>query len=299
MTSVCNQAAMEQCSVAQAVLAALRGSLDEHRSVAGCQDVFVRLVGIIPSKAWSSPQSLRQSSLADARCGTRFVRATPSLAAVFALVLAAFVLCMTLCVPQALADDAVDPFAQAITVDMPDGSYSVDVAISGGSGRASIASPALLTVQGGHVAVTVVWSSQNYDYMKVGDQKYTPLTFEPGSTFQIPVMTFDEEFAVIGDTTAMSQAHEVEYGLKVARASIVAGAPAAPSSSASAASASASSASASSSSNAASSSAASSSSAANAQSGTSWTFVIPVVLIVGIVVGIVFGVIHYRKGRDQ
>ena len=35
-------------------------------------------------------------------------------------------------------------------------------------------------------------------------------------------------FAVIGDTTAMSQAHEVEYGLKVARASIIAGAPAAP-----------------------------------------------------------------------
>lgn len=281
------------------------------------------------AETWGNPQSLKQSSLADARCGTRLVRATPSLrnvrnslgehrstaslpagpaaclvratpslAAVLALLLAAFVISLTLCAPAALADDAPDPFALGAETTLPNGSYSADVTLSGGSGRASVASPALLTVQDGHAAITVVWSSSNYDYMKVADAKFLPLTMDGDSTFQIPVLAFDEAFTVIGDTTAMSTAHEVEYQLTVPLGSVTAGAPAAPAASEQSASASAASASASASS--ASASASASSASAKAPSSDNGMFVIiPIVVVVALAAGIAFGVVHYRKGRDQ
>ena len=47
--------------------------------------------------------------------------------------------------------------------------------------------------------------------MIVDDVHYDPVTLEGGSTFEIPVVAFDEPLTVIGDTTAMSQPHEVEY----------------------------------------------------------------------------------------
>ena len=46
-----------------------------------------------------------------------------------------------------------------------DGSYTVEVALEGGSGRATVESPAQLTVQDGKATATIVWSSSNYDYI--------------------------------------------------------------------------------------------------------------------------------------
>ena len=103
---------------------------------------------------------------------------------------------------------------------LADGSYTAEVAFSGGSGKPHIASPVTLTVKDGAVTATVVWSSSNYDYMVVDGEHYDVLTTEPGSTFEIPVAAFDTDLTVIGDTTAMSTPHEIEYTLNFASATL-------------------------------------------------------------------------------
>ncbi len=96
---------------------------------------------------------------------------------------------------------------------LSDGVYTAAVTLTGGTGRASVASPAKLTISGGSITATIVWSSSNYDYMIVDGEKILPLTTEGGSTFEIPVAALDTELPVIGDTTAMSVPHEIEYTL--------------------------------------------------------------------------------------
>lgn len=93
---------------------------------------------------------------------------------------------------------------------LADGGYQVEVTLNGGSGRATIQSPAALKVENGQMTVTLIWSSSNYDYMKVEGVKYEPVTLEGGSTFEIPLKNL-EDLPVIGDTVAMSTPHEVEY----------------------------------------------------------------------------------------
>ena len=48
-----------------------------------------------------------------------------------------------------------------------DGSYTAQVSLSGGTGRAAVGSPAEITVENGMIWATVVWSSPNYDCMVV------------------------------------------------------------------------------------------------------------------------------------
>lgn len=96
---------------------------------------------------------------------------------------------------------------------LADGTYSVELAFEGGSGRAEILSPATLTVTGGKAVAAVQWSSPNYDYMIVDGEKYLPVNTQGGSVFEIPVLKFDEPMNVIGDTVAMSRPHEVEYAV--------------------------------------------------------------------------------------
>ena len=100
-------------------------------------------------------------------------------------------------------------------MDLEDGEYTVDVALEGGTGRASVESPAKLVVEDGEATLTVVWSSEYYDYMKIGDEKYDPVNEEGDSTFEIPVEKLNEPFQVIADTTAMSEPHEIDYELTV------------------------------------------------------------------------------------
>ena len=92
-----------------------------------------------------------------------------------------------------------------------DGSYTVELDFAGGSGKAQILSPAIITAKNGKVTATVEWSSPNYDYMIVDGEKYLPVNTEGNSVFEIPVAVFDEPITVIGDTVAMSKPHEVEY----------------------------------------------------------------------------------------
>lgn len=115
--------------------------------------------------------------------------------------------------------DAVEKAAEAETP--ADGTYTCEVTLEGGSGRATVESPAALTVADGKMTATIVWSSPNYDYMKVGEEKFLPVN-QGGETsmFEIPVTVFDRKMAVSADTTAMSTPHEIEYTLQFDSASI-------------------------------------------------------------------------------
>lgn len=118
---------------------------------------------------------------------------------------------------DALADGVM---TTAESLSLADGVYTADVTLGGGSGRASVESPATLTVAGGKVTAKIVWSSKNYDYMKVNEEKYDAVIEDEHSTFEIPVAGFDWALPVIADTTAMSEPHEIDYTLKFDSASI-------------------------------------------------------------------------------
>ena len=108
----------------------------------------------------------------------------------------------------------------AAELNIADGSYTAEIVFEGGSGKSYIESPVNVDVKDGKVTATVVWSSSKYDYMLVDGQKYEPTTLEPGSTFEIPVAGFDAPLTMIGDTTAMSKPHEVEYQVTFDSASL-------------------------------------------------------------------------------
>ena len=112
--------------------------------------------------------------------------------------------------------------AQPAAAEAPaDGTYTCDVTLEGGSGRATVESPAALTVADGRMTATIVWSSPNYDYMLVDGEKYLPTNTEGNSTFEIPVAALDTPLDVVGDTVAMSTPHEIEYTLTFASASLI------------------------------------------------------------------------------
>lgn len=109
-----------------------------------------------------------------------------------------------------------DPVAEgtADTFDLStveDGTYTIELTMEGGSGRASIQSPAQLAVADGAATATLEWSSPNYDYMLVNGEKYLPVNTEGNSVFEVPVEALDAPLTMIGDTVAMSTPHEVEY----------------------------------------------------------------------------------------
>ena len=99
------------------------------------------------------------------------------------------------------------------SLQLQDGTYTVEVTLTGGSGRATVSSPAELVVADGTVTARLVWSSPNYDYMKVDGVQYNPVNTEGNAAFDIPVTVFDYKMPVSADTTAMSTPHEIEYFL--------------------------------------------------------------------------------------
>ncbi|MBO4290693.1 MAG: iron transporter [Lachnospiraceae bacterium] len=97
---------------------------------------------------------------------------------------------------------------------LADGTYQAEVTLTGGSGKATITSPAVITVKDGKIMATLVWTSPNYDYMIVEGEKYlNEAEAGENSTFTVTVSSLDTEIPVIGDTVAMSKPHEVEYTL--------------------------------------------------------------------------------------
>ena len=108
------------------------------------------------------------------------------------------------------------PKAEEAAETPADGEYSVNVTLEGGSGRATVESPAALTVADGKMTAVILWSSPNYDYMIVDGEKYLPTNTEGNSTFEIPVSALGTPLAVTADTVAMSTPHEIEYTLTFA-----------------------------------------------------------------------------------
>lgn len=104
--------------------------------------------------------------------------------------------------------------ATAGTLGLEDGTYSADVTIAGGSGKAKLESPASVEVKDGQLYATLVWGSSNYDYMIVDGTRYEAEIVEEHSTFVIPVTAFDYRQVVIADTTAMSKPYEIEYSIR-------------------------------------------------------------------------------------
>ena len=103
--------------------------------------------------------------------------------------------------------------AQPMKVDMSDGTYKIDVVLGGGSGRATITSPATLVVKEKCAYAQIEWSSSHYDYMKVGETTYDPINTDGNSVFELPVTVMDKPMDVIADTTAMGTPHEINYTL--------------------------------------------------------------------------------------
>lgn len=103
---------------------------------------------------------------------------------------------------------------------LEDGNYTAEVTLEGGSGKATVESPAKLEIKDGKVIAELIWSSPNYDYMIVDGEKYEMTNTEGNSTFEIPVAAFDTALAVKADTVAMSEPHEIDYTLQFDSASI-------------------------------------------------------------------------------
>lgn len=96
---------------------------------------------------------------------------------------------------------------------LDDGEYTIEVTLSGGSGKASIQSPAPLTVEDGKMQAEIEWSSSNYDYMAVSGTDYYPVNTEGNSRFVIDVPALDCDISISAETLAMSQPHIIDYTL--------------------------------------------------------------------------------------
>lgn len=115
---------------------------------------------------------------------------------------------------QAQADAAAQMLADKYEkLSLADGVYEVNVTLAGGSGRAKIASPTELTVKDGRATAKIVWSSDKYDYMEVDGIRFTPNIENGHSVFVIPVTGLGASQSVVGDTTAMSKPHAIDYQL--------------------------------------------------------------------------------------
>ena len=103
---------------------------------------------------------------------------------------------------------------------LEDGTYTADVTLTGGTGKSTIESPAEIKIEGEKAIAAIIWSSPNYDYMIVDEEKYEPVNTDGNSVFEIPVTVFDAEMPVTADTVAMSTPHEIEYTLNFDSASV-------------------------------------------------------------------------------
>lgn len=117
-------------------------------------------------------------------------------------------------VPSETEETADTEGTTAEELKLEDGSYTVEVSLEGGTGKATVESPAELIVKGGEVTAVLTWSSPNYDYMIVDGEKYTMTNTEGNSTFEIPVAEFDSKLEITADTVAMSAPHEIDYTLQ-------------------------------------------------------------------------------------
>lgn len=105
---------------------------------------------------------------------------------------------------------------------LADGTYHIAATLTGGTGRATIDSPLKLTVKEGQITATLIWSSANYDYMKVNGERYDAAIVDGHSVFTVPVASLEDPLPVVADTVAMSTPHEIEYTITFDAATLAA-----------------------------------------------------------------------------
>ena len=128
----------------------------------------------------------------------------------------------TLCLALAILLLVLGLGCQKKTKAPADGTYTVAVTLTGGTGKAKIASPVQLAVKDGKITATLIWSSANYDYMKVDGVRYDAVIENGHSVFTVPVASLEEPLPVVADTVAMSTPHEIEYTITFDPASLAA-----------------------------------------------------------------------------
>ena len=114
---------------------------------------------------------------------------------------------------DSLPPEAFRVLTTAESLGLADGSYTVEVSLKGGSGRASVESPCVLRAENGTVTVRLIWGSANYDYMIIDGERYDAEIVDGHSVFEIPVLYFDRFLSVKADTTAMSKPYEIDYSV--------------------------------------------------------------------------------------
>ena len=111
-------------------------------------------------------------------------------------------------------DDVSDNDSDAIAANhLKDGEYTIKVTLSGGSGRAHIESPAKIKVKDGKLTARIRWSSEYYQYIQIGDQKYNKINKKGKSYMDIPVV-LDQDINIQALTTAMSMPHLINYTIR-------------------------------------------------------------------------------------
>lgn len=111
-------------------------------------------------------------------------------------------------------EQKIAALTEPVDIDLEDGTYSIQVNMTGGSGRASVSSPTWLIVKDHKAYARLLWSSSYYDYMLVGGKKYLNESDDGGnSRFTIPITVMDEPMPVVGDTTAMGDPVAIDYKL--------------------------------------------------------------------------------------
>ena len=113
------------------------------------------------------------------------------------------------CTEQETGSSDVEETAASETLYQGIRYYSIS--FEGGTGKSYIESPVEVSFEGDEITACFVWSSKNYDYMIVDDVRYDNENEGGPSTFHVKVKSLDEPLTVIGDTTAMSKPHEIEY----------------------------------------------------------------------------------------
>ena len=97
---------------------------------------------------------------------------------------------------------------------LKDGVYTPDkFTWSGGTGKVNITCDKV-TIKNGQALATIAFSSSAYQYVKANGKKYFPTHTGGKSIFVIPV-ELNKNNKIIGMTTKMSTAHEIEYSIMV------------------------------------------------------------------------------------
>ncbi len=106
---------------------------------------------------------------------------------------------------------------------LPEGNFKAEITLSGGTGKATIQSPADVHIENGVITAEIVWSSPYYDLMVVDGKQFTPTSMEGGSRFTVEIPSLDTPLDIQAETIAMSVPHMIDYTITVSSKEILTG----------------------------------------------------------------------------